>query len=553
MSKFAHFEQVGVHSLRDLYERHAEVSRMIHQDSLRQFTDSDDLTVDLVHENPLDGSPEVLESLSNYNVVSVSSGISLMGVAFSGGSLANLSNVEGAKQTISEIDMPIYVVAAGNEGRTEHSRAPRVSDFIRSSIVVGEATLEGENAPYIEAHSSRLQPTLASDSPFNNGVGYPYLDLTPSLDGHEKLVKDFVAQQEYENRYQKLFGGLTDENITEEQKQAYYDFSNKWAAEDYKSSPEAQKLTDDYLANPETLHTVVIEGFRQGGLNVEELDDGYGYVNNLEGTSFSGPEMAGYISGAMYEQSQREAQNLPILSKEELSSIARLATTDGYGREGEVGQTHHYFNQASFAITKSGGHGIFNPDMFRDLMDEAYNKIENNPNIARDNMEISVAADQSEFQRGELATFTVDNLETNMVVESVRYEFSPENGSTPDISAGGLSGEDAIGFIANHASESFFDTRNPTHIGWLRLETDFGEVASNGSQWTLSVEHTGDIAEASVTAYGYPEGSLLHQMMDYTQEITAKLTAPKPDVSDAPVQQSIKIPETVPVGSTFDP
>ncbi len=47
MVKFAHFEHVAPTKLTDIYLRHGEVAREIHQDALRKFTGNDELTVDL--------------------------------------------------------------------------------------------------------------------------------------------------------------------------------------------------------------------------------------------------------------------------------------------------------------------------------------------------------------------------------------------------------------------------------------------------------------------------------------------------------------------------
>ncbi len=536
MAKFAHFENTPLYELTDLYVRHDEVARQIHEDSLRKFTGDDSLQVELVKQNPVSGDSDVVENLSNYDSVSVSSVIGVLETTVNNTALSDNGVINQLKKTIENNDMPIYVVSAGNEGETQTSLSPKVANFIRTSISVGEANLNGENGAYIEKHSSRLNPTLASDSPFNRGVAYPFITLSPSLDGHEGLIKDWVSNEEYSKRENSLlesdsYKGMNDEEKLEAQNQ----FEQLWRDADYKNSPEAQQQVKHYLDNPAELHERVINHLKESGIQITEKRDGYGYVTDLDGTSFSAPEMAGTTSGAVYEQEQREAQGLPILSKEEISTMARLATTDTPYREGQKGLVNVYNNKANFAITESGGHGVFQPNLFRSLLDKAYETIEKNPHIDRQAVErrFTASPDQENFSSGETVTINATNLDHNIAVESIRVDFYSDTGVTPKIAFGGLDGEQERNLTSNHSSKLFYNNNDVHEEGyaWLRLETDFGKIAEQGDQWTLRVNNMkGDtLSNAGVTVYGYNEGGLMHQMMQHSQSLTAQPSAPTPN------------------------
>ena len=138
--------------MRDLYKRHAEVACSIHEDTLREFTGNQNLKVDLIHENPLGAKKAVLEKLGEYDVVSVSSGLA-DGSLIGGSNLYNKDVIDYARQHVQFNEIPVYVVAAGNDGETAKASQPRLADFSRTSLVVGEANVS-KDGTYIEDHST---------------------------------------------------------------------------------------------------------------------------------------------------------------------------------------------------------------------------------------------------------------------------------------------------------------------------------------------------------------------------------------------------------------
>ncbi|MGH1377783.1 MAG: hypothetical protein ACRBB3_03080 [Alphaproteobacteria bacterium] len=193
MGKYAHYENVDFSELRQLYGRHGEVAREIHQNTLREFTGNKDLTVDLVRESTLQADGEMLDRMSQYDVISASTEIG-MGAIIGNRGLADKNNIDLYRDRFSESDMPVYVVAAGNSGERGQTVQPRLADFSRNSLVVGEANVN-EGEPFVEKHSSKVNPSLVSDSPFNRGEKYQYFDTSPSLEGHEHLIQFWLVEK----------------------------------------------------------------------------------------------------------------------------------------------------------------------------------------------------------------------------------------------------------------------------------------------------------------------------------------------------------------------
>ena len=110
--RFAHFENISTHSLYDLYIRHAEIARDIHQDILRRGTGNNSLSVELVTDSPVlpTSIEDTINKLQQYDVVSVSSGVELGAIINSRG-LSNPDIINQYRQAFSEEDMPIYIVA----------------------------------------------------------------------------------------------------------------------------------------------------------------------------------------------------------------------------------------------------------------------------------------------------------------------------------------------------------------------------------------------------------------------------------------------------------
>ncbi|MGN7439318.1 MAG: hypothetical protein ACTHOO_11830 [Alcanivorax sp.] len=524
--KFAHFEGVKETSIYHLYGQHDEVARQIHQDALRRFTGNDTLTVDLVEESPIvPESMETLDHLQEYDSVSVSSGVGLGSILFGGG-IAGGELTNEYKRRFAEEDMPVYVVAAGNEGESNQVAMPRVADFARNSLIVGEAN-NNNGAPFVEKHSSRLNPTLSSDSPFNRGEAYQYYDTSPSLEGHEDLVRKWVIDKQVQigiDLFKEQNKGLDEGSINEGVGKIYYALHEK-----YENNADDIAWVDGqvqaYMENPEALHEQVMAELREH----TDIDEN-GYVTGINGTSFSAPEQAGYISGALYEQWEREEQNLPILTKDEITTLAKMATIDVSAREGVDEPMGSYVNADGHEFVSGGGHGMFNPDMFRSLIDEAYNKIGSDPDIDRESVTVVMSADIKEGLRGD-KDVTLGNPTSrgqDVVVDRMRLDIDYDvDGTVPHHALIDKAGQGDVTVVRLQEA----NTRGTFH-GWARIEKDFGETMPGGKDWSVRLHNGNDATHqgAQLTVYGYNEGGLMDQMMDYSKTLAAEM-APKPDAA----------------------
>ncbi len=514
-TKYAHFEPFIYEDLYSLYERHAEVARQIHEDSLRKFTGNSSLNVELVRENVLVANKSVLEKMSEYDVVSVSSELTINAVIFNYG-LDSKSNSAVARDFINQNEMPIYVVSAGNGGRTGMLAKSRLADFFRNSLVVGEDTVSKDNV-YVEEHSSKINPTLTCDSPFNHGKRYQYIDPNPSLAGHSDLIRDWLVKREIMSRFEKYKNDLPKELTNDNENIIYAHAYKEVMAEDFAQSKEVNDQIKAFMDNPQSLHDLVfpelLEGFKK-----YDLDD-KGFLTGLDGTSFSAPEQAGCVSGAMYEQDMREEKGLPILTKEEITSLVKMATFDTQIRENADFPMVLDKNQSGHSFTYAGGHGIFSREMFRDLLDKAYEKIERDPNIDRKIVEIGTNAIIEPQDAHDKYIYNINvPEEKDVVIDRVRYDFdiSRVEGFVPSKMVLNKNGEQNL--------SEYLQKANGDELGfdcWVRSETQFGETLKNGEKWEIEMpgKYEATTNSASITVYGYNKGGLMSQMMEYSLKI----------------------------------
>lgn len=527
--RFAHFESSKPTSLYSLYTRHAEVARDIHQDALRQFTGNNTLTVDLVRESPIipEDPRATINHLEQYDVVSVSSGVEVGAIIHNNG-LANHQVVRMYEQAFAERDMPVIVEAAGNEGTSGRLVIPRVSDFGRNSLVVGEANM-GDGRPYVEEHSSRINPTLTADSPFNRLQNYQYYDVSPSLTGHEDLIRNWIVDREIGRAFEEFKQSDAGKGLSEDAlSDAYFRISGEKRRELEETEAGRARVNTEvqgYMARPETLHTQIMAEFRR-----TQTIDSNGYTTGMDGTSFSAPEQAGYISGALYEQTQRESQNRPILTKDEITTLAKMATVDTTAREGRTEPMESYTNRAGETFVQGGGLGVFRPDVFRKLLDEAYRRIETNPDINRDSVTATMSGTLRPDQRGNEAISLRTNLPEGqaMVIDRTRLDVAYRvNGRVPYSAVITAPGQEPYGVALQNASGE-----GSNFGGWSRQEERFGEVQRSGDAWQVSMPNGRDsvMQSASLTVYGYNQGGLMDQMMQYSRQLTAEM-APKADAA----------------------
>ncbi len=541
-SKYAHFENVEPSSLLAIYARHGEVARDIHQDILRKFTGNNELIVDLVRDSPLKPDDTTFKKLEQYDVVSVSTEIGFGSIFHSSG-IANANNVLSYMQKFEEEDMPIYVVSAGNNGETYQMAQPRVADLARNSLVVGEANNENIQQGYIiEDHSSKINPTLASDNPFNRGAKYQYYNLSPSLEGHEDLIRDWIIEREADIGFKLIKDFNKGSNLDDRGWQKVYDdvFSAKYKK--YTQTQEGmdwvQKKVDGYMANPETLHALVMAQVREN----YDVDEN-GFVTDIDGTSFSSPEQAGYVSGAMYEQDQREANNLPILTKDEITTLVKMATIDTAVREGEDLPMDQYTNSDGNKFVFGAGHGVFQPDMFRKLLDKAYEIIETNPDINRDSITHVLNTDVPKNHVGsEPITMKSDISEgSTIIIDRMRVDIDYKvDGKFPHyVKVDGID-EDEVTFRIQTANAK----GTSEYVSWARIENQFGEELPSDKTLDIRLAYgkTSILKDAQITVYGYNKGGLMDQMIDYSKELTANVSPEtEPDVRPAAVNDGLNL------------
>ena len=528
-SKYAHFENVEPSNLHDIYERHGEVARDIFQDTLRQFTGNQDLTVDLVRLSPLQPlGTDVIERMAQYDVVSVSTEIGLRGIENRTG-IANPEVARLYKQRFEDGDMPVYIALAGNSGESLRGVQQRVADLGRNTLVVGESNNDAQGS-YVEEHSSKVNPTMLSDNPFNRGVRYQYYNTSPSLDGHEDLIRQWQISTEVQRQYEAFIAGEGKDLDEVERGKAYLSIYDEYSA-----SEELEAQVKAFMDNPETLHALVMAELRQD----RDIDEN-GFVTGIDGSSFSAPEQAGYVSGAKHEQEQREEQNLPVLTEEEIITLAKMATIDTQRREGQSDLSTLKTNDAGFDFVHGVGHGVFQPEIFRALLDEAYKRIENDPDINRD-IVTTVMRGEINNQEDSSTTAMRANLPegSEIVIDRMRVDMEyTVNGSIPHFVLIKKPDEEATYFtpfqtVSTSGSTSF--------MSWARIEDEFGETLRADQSWDVSLFDDKDtrIEDMSLTVYGYNKGGLIDQMMDYSKTLIAANEGQKPettpDIEDAPL------------------
>lgn len=510
VGKYAHYEDVEFGELSQLYGRHGEVAREIHQNTLREFTGNNDLIVDLVRESTLQADKSMLDDMSQYDVISASTEIGI-GAIIGGRGLANKDNIDLYRKHFAEEDMPVYVVAAGNSGGSGRTVQPRLADFSRTGLVVGEANVNAGEA-FVEKHSSEVNPSLVSDSPFNRGEKYQYFDTSPSLEGHEHLIQFWLVDKEISKRFDEFKNGAGQGLDDQALGGKYREIWNNLEDEHYAQSTKVQEQIRAFMDSPDDLHKLVMADIRKN----QDVDEN-GFTSDINGTSFSAPEQAGYVSGAMHEQDVRESKNLPILTKEEISSLVKMSTTDVSLREGDDDRMKVFNNKAGFDFSYASMHGVFRPEMFRDILDEAYKKIETNPDINRDAVTVTMSADIDKHKGSVPLDIKFDkSVESNIVVDYMRFDLDFKvNGSVPGVMEVGPVNED-VGYARLQMSSD-----NSDFTSWSRRELNFGETIGNDDTWRVRVLNGQDttLSDASMTVYGYNEGGLIDQMMDYSKEI----------------------------------
>ncbi|MGH1377782.1 MAG: hypothetical protein ACRBB3_03075 [Alphaproteobacteria bacterium] len=285
------------------------------------------------------------------------------------------------------------------------------------------------------------------------------------------------------------------------------------------------------MNNPDDLHKLVMADIRK----YQDVDEN-GFTSDINGTSFSAPEQAGYVSGAMYEQEVRESKNLPILTKEEISSLVKLSTTDVSLREGEDNRMNVFNNKAGFDFSYASMHGVFRPEMFRELLDEAYKKIETDPDINRDTVTAVMSADIDNQKGSEPLEIKFDkSVKGNIVVDRSRFDMDFKvNGSIPGVVEIGPADE-PVGYSRLQISSNHSD-----FTAWSRREVNFGETIGRDDTWRVRVlnGHDSKLSSVSMTVYGYNEGGLIDQMMDH-----AKLIEPKHDFDAQPENDAPAVPD----------
>ncbi|MBI1302134.1 MAG: hypothetical protein GC137_10860 [Alphaproteobacteria bacterium] len=541
--KFAHFENTRPGNIYDLYTRHAEVCRDIHAAAASAFAGID-VEVELVSENIVIPREDIRALLDEYDVVSVSSAlrdvdIGIIGVPVSSGS-AFVDEIDDIMAHYNDGGQhPVIVSAAGNSREADTRDLFRYTNLMRTGLSVGEAN-RMDDVTFVEQHSSR-SPTLSSTNPFNQGETFHYINMAPSLEGHERLIETYVKQKQFGELLEQFY----EENPDFLEQASDYDKSHlnhliKIIIDEVEEFKEKRAgLVQAYLDNPDSLHAEILEKLS------EHYDfDENGFLTNLDGTSFSAPYVAGHISGALVLEEQRAEAGLPTLTREEITTLTKLATTDIQHRQNkdETGVNGMLVldNPAGYHFSASGGLGYFDPELFRKLLDEAHARIEQDPDIDREIVQREVAGTLESY---DTAAFNFsDVLDKEIVVERSILTFDTPDGIRP--TAMSLTGQDDVS-----SSWNSFDTYL---IGSTFFATGYRSVSAGDSligarlsgDSNLRLEAMGferskyfdegedEMVNPRMIIHGYVSGGLMDQMMAYRQELAAKADVQLDEKSD---------------------
>lgn len=513
MAKFAHFEDVPVTSLLDVYIRHAEAARDIHAYAIKEFTGLDDVEVDLVKMGATNPDSKTLDAMSQYDSISVSSGLTSKGFYL----IENLTEtIQAVQQRFEGGQMPAIIISAGNDGERAVSEHPlRLTDLMRNGLAVGEAHKSDEGL-FIEAHSAN-KPNIAATNPFDTQK-FHYINLSPDLHGHEKLIKEHLLKEEPSERVEAqahYLSSLRGQERVQAINEIYQSLQN-----DTEAMAAIDQRVNDIVAEPHDFHQKMLSALR------EHFDfDENGYMSGVDGTSFSGPYQAGHISGAILIEEERADANLPALTTEEIMTIAKLATEQVSYREGTEDNTktnlQYWQNDTNQGFTSHGGHGVFSPEKFRTLLDEAHSIIETNPDIDRSNIEYNIQAQYSDPQ-----TFSFhipDGANQKLVFEKMMLTYE-----TPDsYAAKGLTldrGDAGPKYIKSTGREGF---------NWLSTDRYFGEKIQESETWQFKAfirDDEGHVENASLKLFAYSENGLIGQMIIKHGD--------KPEVQETPALRS---------------
>lgn len=489
MAEFAHFEYVPLSKVFDLYIRHAEVARDIHAQAIHDFTGRSDIEVDLVRRDPNIPSTETFDIMSQYQSISVSSGLTQFGEYMHTG--INTAINEALERF--EGPMPALIFAAGNDGEEAIGKRLSLTDLTRNGLTVGESnSLEGNT--FVEKHSS-FKPNITITNPFDTKP-YHFIEMSPNLIGHERLIREYLLNSEVAQEIKKIpnFGKLS----WEEQTTILTDLSN-----DSDRLERINKQIGEIVANPAQFHERIHGQIRQ----VYNFDEN-GFTTGVNGTSFSAPNLAGHISGAILLEEERANQNLPSLTTEEIMTIAKLSAEQVAGRESVNSRAtydmHDYTNGANQIFTSHGGHGVFSSEKFRKLLDEAHFIIENNPDIDRTNIEYKLSGRVDDAHN--FSFQLPQDLDGSLIFDRMILTYETE----------GVPAVNALLLNKDGETPNFLDPDGYEGIQWVATDRYFGETLLPEHIWeveAITYQNQGRIIDPSLRLYAYNENSLMGQMI----------------------------------------
>lgn len=540
MGKYAHFENIEPQILDDLYTDHAEVARDIFQKHLQDFTGNPALTVDLVKMNAYSGAQENLQKLSEYDVVSVST--SVYAKPTEGSNITDTTLINGAnaiKEAFEQGRMPVLVGAAGNDGSNLNGAAfesnsinPAVMD--RASLIVGSARVKDDTA-YAHKISENIGTTIAAENPMDLGEKYQYIrHMAPSLEGHEELVRDWILEKQADALYEAQTGTKLTASIRYKPThyEGYTEIYGACATQYFENPAEIDAQIDHYMAHPEELHKqLVAELCKRYGA------DENGFTNKMSGTSFTAPYQAAFIAAAHEEQETRHDQGLPELTREEITALAKMSTFDTLykGKNGSLMES--FTNSAGNTYTNVTGVGIFRPDAFRTMLNTAYEKLETDPNIDREQIEITQDLTPTYGADHILSVSAAFNPEhdQDIIIESVKLESNYNDPSdykqafTVQVS-GTEEEHDMYTHMAYEkkftANEQGYLEPDPTGTGrqeWGQDNSLLGETLGKDGDITIRgtcpMEDEGHYNNLNITVYGYNKGGFMDQMHDHARAL----------------------------------
>lgn len=525
----AHVEKVQRTHLEQLYFDHARACQEVHQSAANNAAGTN-VPVELWHVDPLLIGPEEEEKMASLDVFSVSSLLTRNGPNPS--STAFEDRIPYIKRFWWKSDA-VGVFAAGNEGETKWTKPYETPDTFSdaTSLTVGEAGRKGKNW-YVKAHSENTgHVSLVCTNPLDERNQYVnYINPSPSLkeEGIYALIEDWLLRKEAQKRASETEGYA---ELDEAAKAVAEKQQLHTLREDIGYRIGLPPKIQEYLANPQPLHDQVFSSLRDKLLQKKgvRLDRG-GKVTGLEGTSYSAPAVAGAITAAKYLGKLRQcadADNTPLCSQE-LVALALLSTQpvdkvmqqkkgSKKSRSMKLSDLSSSANARGLHSSFRAGFGLFDADMFKDNVAEAYkilDKAKAVPSVPQYSESDTFLQDPENKKHFSINVPRQEAGDTTIIRLRLEYEsdaFPPTAITLVSPQGTRYSLNMAQGNQSAPHTNIMGISLKP-HCSWGASDRFFGEKAAG--KWTLELDEDIDVSNLRLTLHGVREGGLVDAMIE---------------------------------------